>query len=103
MINAQPIIQCVTTSFKNTIPKRLANTGIKYVTVMARAGPVRVIKRKYSTYAKAVHSKPAIPKALHAFSGGGSDGQVNKAGSAKPRLAPHKLPVVVTKDGTCCK
>ena len=47
--------------------------------------------------------KPAKAKAPHACRVGVVSGQYAKAGSVSAKLAPHKLPVVVTKGGTLCK
>jgi hypothetical protein len=41
--------------------------------------------------------------AIQARRGGHTSGHVNKAGTHKPKLAPHKLPLVVTMDGMPCK
>ena len=46
---AHKITHVVMTSFKKTMPIMLANSGIKYVTVMVRDAPTLAIKRKYST------------------------------------------------------
>ncbi len=49
IIAAHRITQVVMTSFKKAMPIMLANSGIKYVTVMVRDAPTLAIKRKYST------------------------------------------------------
>ncbi len=78
----------------------MAKTGIMKVTVNARLGPAASIKRKYNTYATAVHKTAITMTEPQACVLGTLFGQNHKAGKIKPSDAPNWLPVAVAMGGT---